>query len=182
MNPEEFPFIQKKVLPSFPSYLPYSANDKYAQIEGKDSFFFRSTVEYFIMVVPFTFLMFVILNKIFFCLFNNELSKYLRIFSFWGFLFFMGMESNIEFFTFLGFRNFHTMFSLNISHKIYLSAVIFFMFFVILFAFAGFYMMHYFYGRLAKYFLDNLYRIKGAFTLMTYIYGVRPFLKGIIHS
>ena len=44
INPEELPFIKKKVLPSFPSYLPYSANDKYAQIEGKDSFFFRSTV------------------------------------------------------------------------------------------------------------------------------------------
>ena len=74
------------------------------------------------------------------------------------------------------------MFSFNFTHKVYLSFFLLFMFFVVLFAVGGFFLMYYLYGKLAKYFLDNLYRIKGAFFLMTYIYGLRPFLKGIIHS
>ena len=72
--------------------------------------------------------------------------------------------------------------SLRFTHKLYLAAFILGFFFVFLFAFAGFFLIHYCYGRLAKYFLDNVYRIKGAFSLMTLVYGVRPFLKGIIHA
>ena len=182
VDPERLPFVAEQVLPSFPNYFTQMPEDKYAQVEGKDSFFFRSTLEYFLMAVPFTVLLFVVLNRVFYCLFQHELSQHLRMFSFWGFLCFMGMESNIEFFAFLGFRNFLTMGSLRFAHKLYLAAFILGFFFVFLFAFAGFFLIHYCYGRLAKYFLDNVYRIKGAFSLMTLVYGVRPFLKGIIHA
>ena len=181
IDPKKLSFINQKILPTFPNYYPY-ANEKYKEMEGKDSFFFRSTLEYFIMGVPYTVVVFVLLNRLFYCLFEYEVSKHLRMFSFWGFLCFMGLESNIELFTFLGFRNFHTMFSFNFAHKVYLSLMLFFMFFVVLFAVGGFFLMYYLYGKLAKYFLDNLYRIKGAFFLMTYVYGLRPFVKGVIHS
>ena len=120
------------------------------------------------MSVPYIIILFIVVNKLFYCLFNYEISQHIRIFSFWGFLLQMGLESNIEFFTFLGFRNFHTMMSFNFTHKVYLSLMIFFMFFVIIFAFGGYFLLYYFYGKLAKYFLDNLYRIEGAFFMMTF--------------
>ena len=142
LDPKRLPFIEEKILPTFPDYSPY-ANEKYKEVEGKDSFFFRSTLEYFIMGVPYTVVLFVLLNRLFYCLFEYEVGKHLRMFSFWGFLCFMGLESNIELFTFLGFRNFHTMFSFNFAHKVYLSLMLFFMFFVVLFAVGGFFLMYY---------------------------------------
>lgn len=181
IDPEDLPFIEDSIVPTFPNYYPYS-NEKYIQVEGKDSFFFRSTLEYFIMGLPYVIVLFFVCNRIFYCLFEREISQHLRIFSFWGFLFQMGIESNIEFFTFLAFRNFHTMFSFDFSNKLYLAAMIFFVYFVVLFAVAGYFLMYYLYGKLAKYFLDNLYRIRGSFFMMTFIYGLRPFFKGVIHS
>ena len=43
---------------------------------------------------------------------------------------------------------------------------------------------HYYtqYGKLAKYFLANMFRFKSSYALMTVAYGVRPFLKGAIHA
>ena len=43
---------------------------------------------------------------------------------------------------------------------------------------------HYYreYGKLAKYFLANMFRFKTSYILMTIAYGVRPFLKGSIHA
>ena len=73
------------------------------------------------------------------------------------------------------------MFSFNFTNKVYLSLFIFVMFFVIIFAFGGYYLLYYFHGKLSKYFLDNLYRVKGSFFMMSFIYGIRPFLKGVIH-
>ena len=90
INPEKLPFIKEHILPTFPNYYPY-ANEKYKRVEGKDSFFFRSTLEYFIMVIPYTIILFMLLNRFFYFLFEYEISKYLRMFSFWGFLLFMGL-------------------------------------------------------------------------------------------
>ena len=36
--------------------------------------------------------------------------------------------------------------------------------------------------KLARYFLSNMYRFKTSYILMTVTFGVRPFLKGIVHA
>ena len=38
------------------------------------------------------------------------------------------------------------------------------------------------YGKLARYFLVNLFRFPSSYVLMTIMYGFRPFLKGAIHA
>lgn len=38
------------------------------------------------------------------------------------------------------------------------------------------------YGKLARYFLANLFRFPSSYGLMIITYGIRPFLKGAIHG
>ena len=38
------------------------------------------------------------------------------------------------------------------------------------------------YGKLARYFLVNMYRFPSSYALMIILYGVRPFLKGVVHA
>ena len=38
------------------------------------------------------------------------------------------------------------------------------------------------YGKLARYFLVNLFRFPSSYTLMVIMYGIRPFCKGAIHA
>ena len=89
---------------------------------------------------------------------------------------------NIEFFTFLAFRNFLTPFSLDLSSKLLQVLTILILLLVVLAAFTSY--SHYYseYGKLAKYFLCNMFRFKSSYALMIITYGARPFLKGIIHA
>ena len=38
------------------------------------------------------------------------------------------------------------------------------------------------YGKLARYFLINMFRFPSSYYLMIVCYGIRPFLKGIVHA
>lgn len=89
---------------------------------------------------------------------------------------------NVEFFTFLAFRNFLTPFSLDIPSKLLQILAILILLIVILAAFASY--SHYYneYEKLAKYFLCNMFRFKSSYALMVIAYGARPFLKGVIHA
>ena len=56
-------------------------------------------------------------------------------------------------------------------------------FFVVLYCVTYSYCLYYYkYGKLARYFLSNLYRFPSSYLLMIMVYGVRPFLKGIAHA
>lgn len=55
-------------------------------------------------------------------------------------------------------------------------------YFIFLGAIAFYFLLAYFYRKLVKYFLANLYRVPGSLWLMTYLYAFRPFLKGLIHA
>ena len=181
MNPDELPFVKSDIEPTFQNYMLYS-NKKYASEVGKDNFFFRNTIEYFVLNVPYCLIVFFLLNRLFYCFFNYSVSQYVRIFSFWGFLYQMLIESNIEYFTFLAFRNFQTMFSFRFADKLYLVGFVLFFYFVAAGSIGSYFLYKYFYSKLSKYFMTNVYRVKGAILIMTFIYGIRPFIKGIIHS
>lgn len=74
------------------------------------------------------------------------------------------------------------MFSFDFSDKVYLVLFVLFFFFVVAGSIGSFFLLYYSYQKLVKYFLVNTYRIKGALFIMTYIYGIRPFIKGLIHA
>ena len=57
-----------------------------------------------------------------------------------------------------------------------------FLFCVILCMGASYLFYYYKYGKLARYFLVNLYRFPSSYILMIITYGFRPFLKEIIHA
>ena len=57
-----------------------------------------------------------------------------------------------------------------------------FMFVVILCTLCSYLAYYYQYGKLARYFLSNMYRFKSSYVLMTVVYGVKPFLKGAVHA
>ena len=94
----------------------------------------------------------------------------------------MLVQGNIEYFTFLALRNFLTPFSFDIASKL-LQVLVILMFFIVgLTTFASYSLYYYDYGKLAKYFLCNLFRFKSSYVLMTIMYGVRPLLKGTLHA
>jgi hypothetical protein len=74
------------------------------------------------------------------------------------------------------------MFSFDFADKVYLVLFVLFFFFVVAGSIGSFFLLYYSYQKLVKYFLVNTYRIKGALFIMTYIYGIRPFIKGLIHA
>ena len=55
-------------------------------------------------------------------------------------------------------------------------------FLVTLAAFASYLWYYKEYGKLARYFLVNMFRFPSSYKLMILLYGVRPFLKGTIHA
>ena len=88
----------------------------------------------------------------------------------------------MEFFTFLAFRNSLTPYHFDLPTKLMqvLMMVIFFM--VVLGAFSSYLWYYREYGKLARYFLVNMFRFPSSYGLMILLYGVRPFLRGAIHA
>ena len=92
------------------------------------------------------------------------------------------IQGNVEFFTFLAFRNCLTPFHFNMPTTL-LQALMIVMFFLVVLAAFGCYFWYYReYGKLARYFLVNMFRFPSSYGLMILLYGVRPFLKGTIHA
>ena len=139
-------------------------------------------MDYFVFFLPFTLITVVLFNRLFRCLFHYEISKFLRFYSFWWVLMEILIQRNIEFFTFLGFRNFKTMFHFDIGSKLLVTLNLIMFFLTLITTFHSYF--HYYgeYGRLAKYFLSNMFRFPSSYALMTIVYGLKPFTKGIIHA
>ena len=57
-----------------------------------------------------------------------------------------------------------------------------FMFILILVTICSYSGYYYQYGKLARYFLSNMYRFKSSYVLMTIVFGIKPFLKGFVHA
>ena len=74
------------------------------------------------------------------------------------------------------------MFSYSIASKCWNAFSILFMFVVVYCVFCSYRLYYNYYTKLARYFLSNLYRFKTSYILMTVTFGIRPFLKGIVHA
>ena len=174
---------KEKVETSIDVVNKYNPHSKvYLAKQRKNNLFISSTMDYFVFFVPLTLLLVFAFNKLFHCLFNYQISIFLRPYSFWWILLETLVQGNIEYFTFLALRNFVTPFSFNIESKLLQVLVIFMFFLVILTTFASNSIYYYDYRKLAKYFLCNLFRFKSSYVLMTIMYGVRPLMKGTLHA
>ena len=162
-------------------YYPES-NPTYLVEERKGNLFIESTIDYFVFFLPFTLVTFILFNRIFYCLFNYEISKYLRVYSFWWVMLELLIQKNVELFTFLGFRNFVIMHQYDIQSKMILILNVMVFFITFLTAFCSYLFYYGEYGRLAKYFLINMFRFPSSYALMIIVYGIKPFLKGAIHA
>ena len=94
----------------------------------------------------------------------------------------MIIQNNIEYFTFVGFRAFDVPFSFTPTSTMVQAFTILFMFIVLLTAITSYLFYYYRYEKLARYFLSNMYRFKSSYVLMTITFGLRPFLKGLVHA
>lgn len=135
-----------------------------------------------VFFITLTIILVFVLQKIFYLLFNYEISKFLRSYSFWLILGELLIQNNIEFFTFVGFRAFQTSFAFSFVSKCMNAFSILFLFLVIFATFTSYVIYYTQYGKLARYFLINMYRFPSSYALMIVCYGIRPFLKGIIHA
>lgn len=135
-----------------------------------------------VLYTPLTLILVLLWNKVFYLLFNYRISSYLRPYSFWLIVADILIQNNIEFFTFLGLRSLDTMFSFNFSTKALNAFSIIFIFIIISCVAYSYLLYYYKYGKLARYFLVNMFRFRSSYVLMIITYGVRPFLKGVIHA
>ena len=121
-----------------------------------------------------------IFYKVFYLLFNYEISSYLRPYSFLLILFEILIQNNLEYLTFIAFRDVSA--SFNFAIKMLLLMAIVMLFLVVLGATMSYFLYYIKYGKLAKYFLVNLFRFPSSYGLMLIMYGMRPFLKGAVHA
>ena len=162
-------------------YNPQS-NRRYMEEERKNNLFVASTMDFFAFHVPIMLLLVFLLNRLFRCLFRYEVSSLLRAYSFWWIIFELLIQGNIQFFTFLAFRNCLTPFHFNVPTTLLQLLMILMLFFVVLGAFGCYWWYYREYGKLARYFLVNMFRFPSSYGLMILLYGVRSFLKGTIHA
>ena len=78
----EYIFQIEDSLQDIPKYNAFS-NEKYLQKARKNNFLMSSLIDYLVLSVPFTLALVFVFNKIFYLLFNYEISKFLRAYSFW---------------------------------------------------------------------------------------------------
>lgn len=142
-----------------------------------------NTAAFFTFFVPFIVVFLFLVNRLFYLMFNFEVSKYIRPYSFWGGTWLeLLVGNNVELFTFLAFRSFDIPFRLDYSDKWVLVLAILMFFLVCVFAIAAYPLFYWHYGKLGRYFLVNMFRFPSSYWLMAVLYGFRPLLKGAFHA
>lgn len=171
----------KENFEEIPEYNPFS-NPTYMLESRNNNFLIDSVMEFLIFYIPFTLATVFLWNKVFYLLFNYEASKFLRPYSFWLIIADLLIQNNIQFFTFIGFRTILVFIQFNFATKTMNAFNVFFIFIIIVCVTCSYTFYYYKYEKLARYFLVNMYRFQSSYLLMIICYGVRPFLKGLMHA
>ena len=82
-----------------------------------NNFMLGSLLDFFMFFLPFTVIGVFLLNRLFYLLFDYSISQWLRPYSFWLILVELLIQNNLEYFTFLGCRTLHTLFSFSFTSK-----------------------------------------------------------------
>ena len=171
----------KAKIPDIPRYNPHS-NEKYMRESRNNNLLLDNLLDFLVFSVPLMVLLEFLYYKVFYCLFDYEISKYLRPYSFRLILIEILIQGNLEVFTFLGCRALQIFFSYTLVSTIMEIFTVAFVLVVVLVGICSYWGYYYQYGKFARYFLANMYRFKSSYVLMTILFGVRPFLKGIVHA
>lgn len=166
---------------ALPSYDRHT-NAKFLRVERHDQHFFKTCVEYYVFYVPCMLLIILLLNRLFFLLFDYRISLGLRLYSFWATLWVVALEGNVEAFVFAIVRTLLIGFSSEWAGKVLLAGAVVFGFSIFVYAVGAYYVFKFLYGRLSKYYLHNMYRLAPSFALMTAVYGLRPLARAAIHA
>lgn len=129
-----------------------------------------------------TVLIFFILNRIFYLLYNFQISSFIRVYSLWLYLAVVVVNQNIDIFTFLAVRHFFNMFYFDCRTKLVQVVSVLAIGVLGVVAVMVYPISVYFYRNLSKYFLSNLYRINGALFITTVRFALKPIIEAIIHG
>ena len=144
---------------------PYNAysNERHMEEARSNDVFVGNTVDFFVFGLPALLLFVFLCNRLFYLLFNYRVSFLLRPYSFWAVLLELALQSNIEYFTFLGLRCLGIPFSFSCPSKWLLILAVTMFFLVVFTAFISYALYYCWYGKLARYFLVNMYRFPSSY-------------------
>ena len=134
------------------------------------------------MYGPLTLIIFLLGYCMFRLCFHRPISIIFRLYSFFWYLSELLFLVNIEKLTFLAAQNFKTLFSLTPGFRWVQVAFVLFVFMVLLQVVCLFFVYRIKYKKLYKYFLSNMYRVKGSFQLTFILYVFKPTFCGAIHA
>lgn len=157
------------------NYNPYT-NPQFLENRRSSSLFFQNAKKFFVVFLPFTVIVFILLNRLFWLLLEYKVSIIFRNYSFWMELGMMLLVQNITLFNYYFLQNIETIFSIDFQTKV-LNFIVLFMygFFVPLCVlFLPF--TYYLYDRLSAYFLENFRVSKAAFEFSVLRFIIRPIL------
>ena len=149
-----------------------------------DALFVKNTLLELTVVSLIKLLVFLLLNRLFYCLFNYPISRFLRTYSFKIFLIEVLFLEDIQQLIFILLRNFTCLFRIEGGVLSVFTAVIpislgglLLFCFLTLFPFQR--SLH---GKLSKYFLTNMYRVPGSLPLTCLLYAAKPILLSSIQA
>ena len=91
------------------------SNKKYMAVSRNNNSLLDNLLDFLVFSVPLMIVLEFLNYKLFYCLFDYEVSKYLRPYSFRLILIELLIQGNLEYFTFLGFRALQVFFSYTIA-------------------------------------------------------------------
>ena len=129
-------------------------------------------------------LVFFLLNRLFYCLFNYPISRFLRLYSFKLFVVEVLLFGDIQNIVFVLVRNMSCTFKINSGAQYHLIGVLPVIFggFMLISFLAYFFLQKAYNSKLSKYFLVNMYRIPGSVSLSFMLFSLKPILVGCIQA
>ena len=127
-------------------------------------------------------LLFIVCRIIFGVLFNYRVSRAFRPFSFWPFIVFFALEGNLQILIFYSCSVFKLNFFREAAQKSLLGVSYLALFLLVFFSVAGYFIIFAFFGRLSKYFADNVKPSLHSIFYLTIEYGLKNLLLGVTHA
>ncbi len=124
-------------------------------IEEIGSGFYQNIVDFAIVMVPQTFVMFAIIRLFFYLFINCEISKFIREYTFNIFFILTLLDGNQQFFAYICSNQLQTLFQSNSIEKKENSIFLIIGFLYVQASISAYLLMSYFYGELSNYFMDN---------------------------
>ena len=128
-----------------------------------DAIFWNNCKDFLTLYVPISLITFAIGYGVFRCTFQKPVSFLFRLYSFVWHLSELIILANAEKLTFLVIRNMEVLFFLSSGFKLVQGIFVTFSFFIFINVFTIFFVYRKEYNKLYKYFLSNMFRVKGSF-------------------